>query len=122
MESSQMEQGAVQPAEAPVSQKRIPRRKKQEAPKRKRGRPRKPRLEVVVAAPSVVRLPERGWLRVKDIIGDRKAGIPAIIPVCESTWWKGVKSGRFPQAHRPFGAKIAAWPAHEIYALTVAPE
>lgn len=43
-------------------------------------------------------LPETGFLRLPQIIGDPQADppIPAIIPVGKSTWWSGVKSGRYP--------------------------
>lgn len=45
-------------------------------------------------------LPETGYLRLWQIIGDPKADppIPALIPVGKSTWWAGVKEGRFPQS------------------------
>lgn len=41
-------------------------------------------------------LPETGYLRLPQIIGDRKADppIPAVIPISRSTWWAGVRSGR----------------------------
>lgn len=44
-------------------------------------------------------LPETGFLRLPQIIGDAKADppIPAIIPVSRSTWLEGVKSGRYPR-------------------------
>lgn len=56
-------------------------------------------------------LPEFGYLRLPQIIGDPKAEppIPAIIPVGRSTWWAGVKSGRYPQPVRTLGRRITAW-------------
>ena len=44
-------------------------------------------------------LPETGFLRLPQIIGDAKAEppIPPIIPVKKSCWWDGVRSGRFPK-------------------------
>ena len=56
-------------------------------------------------------LPEFGYLRLPQIIGDPKAEppIPAIIPVGRSTWWAGVKSGRSPQPVRTLGRRITAW-------------
>jgi prophage regulatory protein len=44
-------------------------------------------------------LPQTGFLRLPQIIGDPKATppIPPIIPVKKSCWWDGVKTGRFPQ-------------------------
>ena len=51
-------------------------------------------------------LPATGYLRLRlrlrAIIGDPKADppIPAIIPISASSWWAGVKSGRYPQPAR----------------------
>lgn len=39
-----------------------------------------------------------------------------IIPVCKSTWWAGVASGRFPAAIK-LGPKTTAWRARDIYDL-----
>jgi prophage regulatory protein len=41
-------------------------------------------------------LPEVGYLRLSQIIGDKKKGIPALIPVSRSSWYKGLASGRIP--------------------------
>lgn len=38
------------------------------------------------------------------------------IPVSKSTWWAGVKSGRFPQPVK-LGPRITAWRAEEIQTL-----
>ena len=61
-------------------------------------------------------LPETGFLRLSQIIGNPKAKppIPAVIPVSKSTWWEGVKSGRYPQPVRTLGRRItAAKDAHD---------
>lgn len=64
-------------------------------------------------------LPETGFLRLHQIIGNPKAKppIPAVIPVGKSTWWVGVRSGRFPQPVRTLGLRITAWRAEDIRAL-----
>ncbi len=64
-------------------------------------------------------LPETGYVRLPQIIGNSQAGppIPAIIPVSKSTWWAGVKSGRYPQPTRTLGARITAWNVADIRAL-----
>lgn len=64
-------------------------------------------------------LPSTGYLRLSQIIGNPKAvpPIPAIIPVSKSTWWLGVKSGRYPQPVRNLGQRITAWRVEEIKAL-----
>lgn len=61
-------------------------------------------------------IPETGYLRVRQIIGDRSKGIPAIIPVAASTWWAGVQVGRFPKPVK-LGPKTTVWRAEDIRAL-----
>ena len=63
-------------------------------------------------------LPETGYLRLLQIIGNPKAKppIPAIIPVSKSTWWEGVKSGRYPKSVK-LGPRITAWSVESIRAL-----
>ena len=69
-------------------------------------------------------LPAIGYLRLADIIGDRNAEppIPAVIPVGKSTWWAGVKSGRYPQPVRTLGPRITAWRVEDIRALIGLPQ
>ena len=55
-------------------------------------------------------------LRLPQIIGDRARGIPPIIPVGKSSWWAGVKSGRYPQPVK-LGPRTTAWRAEDVYAL-----
>ena len=64
-------------------------------------------------------LPETGYLRLPQIIGNPKAKppIPAVIPVRKSTWWAGVKIGRYPQPVRTLGNRITAWLLEAIRAL-----
>lgn len=66
-------------------------------------------------------LPVTGFLRLHDIIGraatKTSPAIPAIIPVSSSTWWVGVRSGRFPQPTRELGPRITAWSVESILAL-----
>lgn len=64
------------------------------------------------------KLPETGFLRLPQIIGNAKAKppMPAIIPVSKSTWWQGVKEGRFPKPVK-LGPRVTAWRVEEIVAL-----
>ena len=64
-------------------------------------------------------LPETGYLRLSQIIGNPKADppVPAVIPVSKSTWWAGVKTGRYPPPVRTLGARITAWKVEDIRAL-----
>lgn len=63
-------------------------------------------------------LPETGFLRLRQIIGDLNAQppIPGLIPVCKSTWYAGIKEGRFPAPVR-LGERVVAWRVEEIRAL-----
>lgn len=61
-------------------------------------------------------LPPTGFLRLCQIVGDQKKGIPAIIPVAKSTWWAGVKTGRYP-APVKLSERCTAWRIEEIRAL-----
>jgi predicted DNA-binding transcriptional regulator AlpA len=61
-------------------------------------------------------LPETGFIRLRQIIGDKKAGVPAIVPVCASTWWSWVKTGKAPRPVK-LGANTTVWLARDIRAL-----
>ena len=63
-------------------------------------------------------LPESGYVRIWQILGNPKSKppIPPLIPVSKSTWWLWVKIGRVPKPTK-FGRKIAAWRVEDIKAL-----
>ena len=63
-------------------------------------------------------IPEFGYMRLRQIIGDSKADppIPAIIPVCASTWWNGIKKGTYP-APVKLSENVTAWRVEDIFAL-----
>lgn len=62
-------------------------------------------------------LPQSGFLRLRQIIGDPKAGIPPIIPVSKSHFWAKVRAGEYPQPTRTLGPRITAWTAQSIREL-----
>ena len=64
------------------------------------------------------KLPDAGYLRLTQIIGDKKANPPTtpIIPVCASVWWQGVKDGVYPQPVK-LSKNITAWRAEDIREL-----
>jgi len=64
----------------------------------------------------MLKLPETGYLRLSQIIGDAKRGIPAIFPISKSAWWKGVADGRFPASVK-LGPRTTAWHVDDIKAL-----
>jgi prophage regulatory protein len=63
-------------------------------------------------------LPETGFLRLRQIVGDPKAPppIPAIIPVSKSTFWAGVKTGRYPKPVK-LSERCTAWRVEDIREL-----
>ncbi|MDY0227151.1 MAG: AlpA family phage regulatory protein [Desulfomicrobium apsheronum] len=63
-------------------------------------------------------LPETGFLRLKQIIGDPKAKppIPPIIPISRSSWWQGIKNKNYPAPVR-IGKRVTVWKSEEIRAL-----
>lgn len=66
-------------------------------------------------------LPETGFLRLPQIIGDPKAEppIPALIPVKKTCWWEGVRTGRFPKPVK-LGPRVTAWRVEDIRSLIAA--
>lgn len=62
-------------------------------------------------------LPSTGFLRLPQIIGDKRTDppTPPIIPVCKSTWWQGVKTGRYPKPVK-LSERCTAWRVEDIRA------
>jgi len=63
-------------------------------------------------------LPPTGFLRLPQIIGNRRADPPIqpIIPVSRSSWWAGVRTGRYPAPVR-LGPHTTAWRVEDIRQL-----
>lgn len=57
------------------------------------------------------KFPRDGLVRLSSILAP-----VGPIPVCKSTWWAGVRDGRFPQPVR-LGGRITAWKAQDIWKL-----
>jgi prophage regulatory protein len=53
-------------------------------------------------------IPETGFVRLPEIL--------AVIPVGKSSWWKGVKSGRYPKSVK-LSPRCTAWKAEDIHTL-----
>lgn len=51
-------------------------------------------------------LPATGYVRQAQLI-------PGIIPVSSATWWRWVKSGKAPKAHK-LSERVTAWRAEDI--------
>ena len=53
-------------------------------------------------------IPHAGFMRLPQVL--------QIIPVGKSTWWAGIKSGRFPQGVK-LGPRTTAWRVEDIRQL-----
>ena len=64
------------------------------------------------------KLPETGFLRLWQIIGNPKANPPIepLVPIGRSSWWAGVKAGRFPKPVK-LGPHTTAWRVEEVRRL-----
>jgi predicted DNA-binding transcriptional regulator AlpA len=56
-------------------------------------------------------LPATGFVRLPSILAPKGP-----IPVGKSTWWEGVKTGRYPKPVK-LGPRITAWRVEDIRAL-----
>jgi prophage regulatory protein len=60
---------------------------------------------------SVAPLPQEGFVRLPQVL--------AVFPVSRSTWFAGIKSGKFPRPVK-LGARTSAWRVEDIRSLLVA--
>jgi prophage regulatory protein len=69
-------------------------------------------------ANAILELQKNSYLRLPQIIGNPKADppIPPVYPVSKSTWWAGVRSGRFPKSYK-LGPRTTAWRVSDILEL-----
>lgn len=56
----------------------------------------------------MIKLAETGFMRLPDIL--------ELIPVSKSTWWSGVKTGRFPKPVK-LTPRTTAWRVEDIRSL-----
>lgn len=61
--------------------------------------------------PDDLTFPLSGFVRLAQILAPRGP-----IPVSKSTWWQGVKDGRFPQPQK-LGPRTTVWRAEDIRSL-----
>jgi prophage regulatory protein len=60
---------------------------------------------------SALQLPVTGFVRLPDILAPNGP-----IPVSKSTWWQGIKDGRYPKPVK-LGPRITAWRVEDIRTL-----
>jgi len=62
----------------------------------------------MVSNSKIINIPHTGFLRLPQVL--------QIIPIGKSTWWAGVKNGRFPKG-RKLGPRTTAWRCEDIHQL-----
>lgn len=60
-----------------------------------------------------IEYPPGALVRVPQICGNRKKGIPGILPINPGTWYKWLKAGRVPPGRR-LGENTVAWPIEQV--------
>jgi len=65
-----------------------------------------------------IQLPSTGFLRLSQIVGNAKADPPIspLIPIGKSSWWLGVRDGRYPRPIK-LGPRTTVWRVEDIRAL-----
>jgi predicted DNA-binding transcriptional regulator AlpA len=58
-------------------------------------------------------LPETGFLRIWQIVGNKKTNTPALIPIGRTSFLNGVKSGKYPKPIK-LGERTTAWRVQDI--------
>ncbi len=61
-------------------------------------------------------LPDTGYVRLPQIIGDSKKGITGVFPVSRSSWYAGIQTGIYPAGHK-LSNRCVAWRVEDIRAL-----
>ncbi|MBK9026335.1 MAG: AlpA family phage regulatory protein [Propionivibrio sp.] len=63
---------------------------------------------IIVTSPATLTLPKEGYARLRQVL--------TVIPVSRSSWYAGVKAGKYPQSVK-LGPRTTAWKVSEIRAL-----
>jgi len=67
---------------------------------------------MVVNRDNLKNIPETGFMRLSEIL--------QFVPIGKSSWWAGVKNGRFPQSLK-LGPRTTVWRCEDIRSLLVDP-
>ena len=62
--------------------------------------------------------PETRYLRIWQIVGDKKRGILSILPISKSGWWAGIRKGIYPKGVK-LSERCTAWRLEDVMAIGV---
>ena len=65
-------------------------------------------MENKMGMSDLIKIPVEGFLRLRDVL--------QLIPVSKSSWWAGVKTGRYPKSVK-LGPHTTAWRVEDIRLL-----
>ncbi|MGI9353865.1 MAG: helix-turn-helix transcriptional regulator [Rhizobiaceae bacterium] len=68
-------------------------------------------MDIPKVPPAIPVFPQTGFVRLSHILAPLGP-----IPVSKSTWWQGIKDGRFPKP-RKLGPRTTVWRAEDIRRL-----
>ncbi|NTV25907.1 MAG: AlpA family phage regulatory protein [Chlorobiaceae bacterium] len=57
--------------------------------------------------------PSFRFYRISEVLGDKKRGIPGIIPVSRASWYAGIKDGKYPKPVK-LSERTSAWKSTDI--------
>lgn len=63
-------------------------------------------------------MPGAGFLRIWQIVGDKKKNITPLIPICRTSFLNGVRSGKYPKGIL-IGKRTRVWKVEDIEKLIV---
>jgi hypothetical protein len=63
--------------------------------------------------PPLNQLPQTGFVRIWQIVGNKKTNTPAILPIGRTSFLMGVKSGKYPKPVK-LGERTTAWRVSDI--------
>jgi predicted DNA-binding transcriptional regulator AlpA len=74
----------------------------------KKGRQRGESMTGIIQSSNRRELPQTGFLRLPQVL--------ELVPVSKTTWWAGVKAGRYPAGIK-ISPRVTAWRAEDLSAL-----
>lgn len=72
-----------------------------------------PQTEATAAADWFDRLPDTGFIRQRELLGDRNRGVPGVVPISSATLWRRVADGSFPRPLK-LGPRTTAWKVADV--------
>lgn len=66
-------------------------------------------------------LPETGYVRIQQIIGNPKTGAPGVLPISRETFYNRIRAGVYPRPTK-LGPRISMWRVEDVRKMIGAEE